>query len=68
MSIKTAMMVLGSKPKKANSVNPGDKKRISLLNCDFKLCESVEATGVKEILPFSKQVFQKLPVASLILT
>ena len=31
-SMRTSMMVFGSKPKKANSINPKDKRRISLLN------------------------------------
>ena len=36
-SLRTSMMTCGSKPKKANSLLPKDKRRISLLNADFKL-------------------------------
>ena len=35
LSIRTSLMVFGSKPKKLNSIKLGDKKRISLLNRDF---------------------------------
>ena len=38
-SMKTAMMMFCSKPKKLNSMKPSDKRRISILNCDFKLYE-----------------------------
>ena len=34
LSQRTSKMVFGSKPKKATSNKPGDKRRISLLNCD----------------------------------
>ena len=36
-------MVFGSKPKKMNSLKPGDKRRISLLNSDFKALTGLEA-------------------------
>jgi hypothetical protein len=36
LSQRTSRMVFGPKPKKTNSLKPGDKRRISLLNCDFK--------------------------------
>jgi hypothetical protein len=39
----TALMVFGSKPKKPNSIKPGDKRRISLLNSDFKVVTGLEA-------------------------
>ena len=48
-SMRTSMMVFGAKPKKPHSVKPGDKRRISLLNCDFKLTEGVEADKFKII-------------------
>ena len=38
----TAIMVFGSKPKKPNSIKPGDKRRISLLNSDFKVVTGLE--------------------------
>ena len=42
-SMRTAMMVFGTKPKKANSLNPRYKRRISLLNYDCKLGEGLDA-------------------------
>ena len=42
-SQRTSLMVFGSKPKKPNSVKPGDKRRISLLNSDFKVSTGLEA-------------------------
>ena len=41
-SMQTALMVFGSKPKKLNSIKPGDKRRISLLNSDFKVATGLE--------------------------
>ena len=35
LSQRTSLMVFGSKPKKPNSLKPGDKRRISLLHSDF---------------------------------
>ena len=43
VSMQTALMVFGSKPKKPNSLKPGDKRRISLLNSDFKIITGLEA-------------------------
>ena len=48
-SMRTAMMIFGTKPKKPNSIEPKDKRRISLLNCDFKLLESLYARRFKKI-------------------
>ena len=42
LSMQTALMVFGSKPKKPNSIKPGDKRRISLLNSDFKVMTGLE--------------------------
>ena len=42
LSMQTALMVFGSKPKKPNSFKPGDKRRISLLNSDFKAATGLE--------------------------
>ena len=36
-------MVFGSKPKKLHSIKPEDKRRISLLNSDFKVVTGLEA-------------------------
>ena len=41
-------MVFGSKPNKLNSIQPKDKRRISLLNSDFKLVAGLEADGFKK--------------------
>ena len=43
LSMRTSLMVFGSKPKKPNSIKPGDKRRISLLNSDFKIVTGIEA-------------------------
>ena len=43
LSMRTSMMVFGNKPKKMNSIKPGDKRRISLLNSDFKVVTGIEA-------------------------
>ena len=43
LSMRTSLMVFGSKPKKPNSIRPGDKRRISLLNSDFKVVTGLEA-------------------------
>ena len=42
VSMRTSMMVFGAKPKKPLSLKQGDKRRISLLNCDFKISEGIE--------------------------
>ena len=42
-SQRTSLMVFGSKPKKAKSLKPGDKRRISLLNADFKIISGLES-------------------------
>ena len=41
------MMVFGTKPKKPNSILPRDKRRISLLNSDFKIATGLEARKLK---------------------
>ena len=40
---RTSLMVFGSKPKKMKSMKPGDKRRISLLNSDYKISTGLEA-------------------------
>ena len=42
-SQRTSFMVFGSKPKKLSSIKAKDKRRISLLNSDFKLVAGLEA-------------------------
>ena len=48
-SMRTSMMVFGCKPKKVKSINPKDKRRISLLNCDFKIIEGIEAKRFRRL-------------------
>ena len=40
-------MIYGSKPKKLQSIRPEDKRRISLLNSDFKIVTGLEADRFK---------------------
>ena len=47
LSQRTSKMVFGSKPKKVNSTKPSDKRRISLLNCDFKIISGLESRRLK---------------------
>ena len=47
-SQRVSLMVLGSKPKKMSSLKPSDKRRISLLNADFKLKTGLEAARFKK--------------------
>ena len=48
-SQRTSLMVFGSKPKKPNSIKPGDKRKISLLNADFKVATGLEAKWMKDV-------------------
>ena len=49
VSMRTSMMVFGSKPKKPGSILPKDKRRISisLLNSDFKVATGLDARKLK---------------------
>ena len=49
-SQRTSLTVFGNKPKKPQSTKPSDKRRISLLNSDFKLVTGVEAAIYKPML------------------
>ena len=49
-SQRTSLMVFGSKPKKPNSLRPQDKRRISLLNSDFKVASGLDARRIKKTL------------------
>ena len=42
-SMRTSLMVFGTKPRKATSLKPSDKRRISLLNSDMKVVTGIEA-------------------------
>ena len=46
-SMQKSLMVFGSKPKKPGSLLPKDKRRISLLNADFKIASGLEASLFK---------------------
>ena len=48
-SQRTSLMVFGSKPKKATSIKPSDKRRISLCNSDFKTATGLEARRFKKV-------------------
>ena len=48
-SMRTAMMIFSSKPKKPNSIKPSDKRRISILNTDFKLYEGLIARRFRKL-------------------
>ena len=47
-SQRTSMMVFGCKPKKPTSLKPSDKRRISLLNADFKISTGLQAQRFKK--------------------
>ena len=47
-SMRTSLMVFGSKPKKPSSILPSDKRKISLLNADFKVATGLEAELLKK--------------------
>ena len=49
-SLRTSLMVFGSKPKKPYSIKPQDKRRISLLNSDFKVASGMYARRLKKTL------------------
>ena len=50
-SQRTSLMVFGSKPKKLNSNKPKDKRKISLLNVDFKTMTGIEAKRLRKVMP-----------------
>ena len=57
LSQRTSLMVFGAKPKKAKSIKPGDKRRISLLNSDFKVMSGIESrrflkTATRTLSPY----------------
>ena len=49
VSQRTSLMVFGAKPKKLRSLKPGDKRKISLLNSDFKIATGIEAKKFKQV-------------------
>ena len=48
-TMRTSMMHFGTKPKKPKSIQPKDKRRLSLLNSDFKLVEGLDARRFRKI-------------------
>jgi hypothetical protein len=48
-SMRTALMVFRTRPKKASSLKSSDKRRICLLNSDFKLIEDLDARRFRKI-------------------
>ena len=49
VSMRTSLMIFGSNPKKPGSLLPKDKRRISLLNSDFKLASGLEAHLFRQV-------------------
>ena len=49
-SQRTSLMIFGTKPKKKLSLKPTDKRKISLLNVDFKLMSGVEAARLRSTM------------------
>ena len=49
LSQRTSLMVFGNKPKKPNSTKPSDKRKISLLNSDFKIITGVCNNRFKKV-------------------
>ena len=48
-SQRTSLMVFGTKPKKSRSIKPSDKRKISLLNSDFKITTGIDARRFKKV-------------------
>ena len=49
VSQRTSLMVFGTKPKKPKSIKASDKRKISLLNSDFKISTGLEAKNFQKI-------------------
>ena len=49
LSQRTSLMVFGVKPKKPTSIKPQDKRKISLLNSDFKVATGLETRNFKKV-------------------
>ena len=49
LSQRTSLMVFGNKPKKPNSLKPSDKRKISLLNADFKVTTGIDNNRFKKV-------------------
>ena len=49
LSQRTSLMVFGNKPKKPNSTKPTDKRKLSLLNSDFKVTTGIDNNRFKKV-------------------
>ena len=49
-SQRTSLMMFGAKPKKQKSLKPKHKRKISLLNVDFKTMTGVEAKRLRKVM------------------
>ena len=58
VSQRTSRMVFGCKPGKASSIKPGDKRRISLLNADFKIISGIESERLKKTTTWTLSLYQ----------
>ena len=57
-SQRTSLMVFGAKPKKQKSIQPKDKRKISLLNVDFKIMTGIDAKRMRKIMPHTVSPLQ----------
>jgi hypothetical protein len=57
-SQRTSLMVFGSKPKKPTSIKPEDKRKISLLNSDFKCATGLESRRFKKVTTHTLSSYQ----------
>ena len=51
-------MVFGAKPKKSKSLKPKDKRKISLLNVDFKTMTGIDAKRLRKVMTHTVSNFQ----------
>ena len=57
-SQRTSLMIFSCKPKKMNSFLPSDKRRLSLMNSDFKLVSGVYAARFRKTLTHTLSPYQ----------
>ena len=57
-SQRTSLMVFGAKPKKHKSLKPKDKRKISLLNVDFKTMTGIHAKRLRKVMPHTVSAHQ----------
>ena len=63
---RTSLMVFGTKPKKSKSLKPSDKRKISLLNADFKLLLELMLKGLRKLplTPFHLASWQLVTIVA----